>query len=101
MFWDPYSPAFHSELRPAGSQDDTDQGSDALFGLLFKWKQDTQFLQPDYLSQAYQNSQKNQNRKREKQLFICTQLAWWSENRGRLEEMNLALSHQQSRNQIF
>ena len=74
---------------------------DALFGLLFKWKQDTQFLQPDYLSRAYQNSQKRQNRKREKQLFICTQQAWWSENRGRLEDMNLALSHQQSMNQFF
>lgn len=72
-----------------------------LFGWLFKWKQDTQFLQPDYLSQAYQNSQKRKNRKREKQFFICTQLAWWSENRGCLEEMNLALSYQQSMNQFF
>ena len=31
VFWNPSSPAFHRELRPAGSQDDTDEGTDAIW----------------------------------------------------------------------
>ena len=34
---EPSSPAFHRELRPAGSQDDTDQGTDAIW-LTFQMK---------------------------------------------------------------
>lgn len=49
---------------PQGAQARREQGFGALFGSLFKWRQDTQLLQPGYLSQVHRNSQNRTGRKK-------------------------------------